>query len=57
MIGDQPKGRMTHQVQHNTHCAGYPSCGTIFISYQMEGGKRGHVSYPGTSRGAMLPDN
>lgn len=57
MIGDQPAGTMTWNINKDMHCEGYNDCGTITIVYQMNSGKRGNVSYPGTMRYAYLPDN
>ena len=57
MIGDQPAGQMVVNVAPFIHCDGYEDVGTITINYNMQGGKRGHISYPSTHRSAYLPDN
>jgi deltex-like protein len=57
MIGDQPDGTMTYNVNNFMQCDGYTGCGTITINYNMYGGKRGNISYPPTHRAAYLPDN
>lgn len=56
MIGDMPDGKMTHYIDKNMKCEGYPP-GTIAISYQMFGCKRNGVNVPGTTRNAYLPNN
>lgn len=55
MTGDQPEGKMTHNVDKNLKCNGYQS-GTIVINYNMGGGKRNGKNFAGTSRIAYLPD-
>ncbi|NWI66180.1 DTX3L ligase, partial [Todus mexicanus] len=60
--GDQPEGRMSTRTQ-STSLPGYPSCGTIIITYNMYGGIQtsNHPNpgrhYPATTRRAYLPDN
>lgn len=56
MIGDMPDGKMTHYIDKNMKCEGYPP-GIIAISYQMFGCKRNGVNVPGTTRNAYLPNN
>ena len=57
MIGDQPDGTMTWNVNKLMKCDGYPDCGTIIINYNMHAGKRGAINFPGTHRVGYLPDN
>jgi hypothetical protein len=57
MIGDQPAGSMNWTIHKDMHCDGHPDVGTIEINYYMNSGKRGAISFPGTSRTAYLPDN
>jgi deltex-like protein len=57
MIGDQPPGVMTWNVDNFTKCDGYPDVGTIIIHYSMQSGKRGNITFPGTGRTAYLPNN
>ena len=55
MIGDQPDGKMTCNVDKNLKCHGFDS-GTIVINYSMSGGKRNGKNFLGTTRTAYLPD-
>lgn len=55
MTGDQPEGKMTHNVDKNLRCSGY-NTPTIVINYNMYAGKRNGKNYPGTTRTAYLPD-
>ena len=57
MIGDQPPGTMTWNVNPHMHCDGFPTVGTITINYNMHAGKRGNINFPGTHRVGYLPDN
>jgi deltex-like protein len=57
MIGDQPPGKMTWNIDNFTHCDGFPDVGTITIDYSMHSGKRGDIQFPGTHRIGYLPDN
>ena len=54
MTGDQPDGTMSHHIDKNVKCSGYPN-GTITINYHMKAGHRNGKNYPGTSRTAYLP--
>ncbi|NXH18614.1 DTX3L ligase, partial [Bucco capensis] len=60
--GDQPEGEMSTKTVP-THLPGYPSCGTIEITYSMYGGIQtsNHPNpgtrYSATCRTAYLPDN
>ncbi|NXG59241.1 DTX3L ligase, partial [Hemiprocne comata] len=60
--GDQPEGTMSTETVPN-HLPGYPSCGTIVITYSMQRGiQTNHHPNPGrhydaTTRVAYLPDN
>ncbi|NXK80088.1 DTX3L ligase, partial [Amazona guildingii] len=62
MRGDQPEGRMSSRILSSA-LPGYPSCGTIEITYKMRGGiQTGNHPNPGkhyssTFRKAYLPDN
>ncbi|NXX89327.1 DTX3L ligase, partial [Centropus bengalensis] len=62
MKGDQPEGKMSTRVM-SLSLPGYPSCGTIEITYDMSGGIQtsNHPNpgkpYCATSRTAYLPDN
>ncbi|NXU77578.1 DTX3L ligase, partial [Oreotrochilus melanogaster] len=62
MEGDQPEGTMS-AVTSSSSLPGYPNCGTILITYVMEGGiqtsKHPNPGRPfaGTTRVAYLPDN
>ncbi|XP_061226011.1 E3 ubiquitin-protein ligase DTX3L isoform X1 [Neopsephotus bourkii] len=61
MRGDQPEGRMSSRILSSA-LPGYPSCGTIEITYNMRGGiqTNNHPNpgkhYSSTSRKAYLPD-
>ena len=55
MTGDQPPGKVTHQVDQKLKCSGYPS-GTIVINYQLTSGTRNGKPFQGTTRKAYLPD-
>ena len=57
MLGDQPPGKMTSNIQNDIHCDGYEDVGTIVIHYSMNSGKKGDISFPGTGRTAYLPNN
>lgn len=60
--GNQPEGTMSFIVSRHS-LPGYSSCGSIVITYTMEGGIQTEEhpnpgrSYPGTKRTAYLPDN
>ncbi|KGL95140.1 E3 ubiquitin-protein ligase DTX3L, partial [Charadrius vociferus] len=62
MEGDQPEGTMSTRTMSSA-LPGYPSCGTIEITYNMRGGiqTNNHPNpgkpYCSTSRTAYLPDN
>jgi deltex-like protein len=56
MTGEQPEGQMTHHVDKNLKCNGYPP-GTIVINYRFNNGVRNGKPYSGTSRTAYLPNN
>ncbi|NXV76035.1 DTX3L ligase, partial [Atlantisia rogersi] len=62
MTGDQPEGTMTTR-KLPSNLPGYPSCGTIEITYNMQGGyqTKNHPNpgkyYHATVRTAYLPDN
>ncbi|NXI38402.1 DTX3L ligase, partial [Galbula dea] len=62
MKGDQPEGTMS-TYRRSTSLPGYPSCGTIVITYDMHSGVQtsNHTNsgrrYSATSRVAYLPDN
>ena len=55
MTGDQPQGTMTHSVEKNLTCDGYPK-GTIVISYSLQSGNREGQHFSGTHRTAYLPN-
>ncbi|NWQ75386.1 DTX3L ligase, partial [Columbina picui] len=60
--GNQPEGTMSTRTMHSS-LPGYPSCGTIEITYSMRGGiqTKNHPNpgkpYGSTTRTAYLPDN
>ncbi|XP_077992622.1 uncharacterized protein LOC144446677 [Glandiceps talaboti] len=62
LTGNMPNGTMKDSVEASS-LPGYPSCGTIIISYNFPSGKQGkeHPNpgkpYTGTQRTAFLPDN
>uniref|UniRef100_A0A663N8X6 E3 ubiquitin-protein ligase n=1 Tax=Athene cunicularia TaxID=194338 RepID=A0A663N8X6_ATHCN len=62
MKGDQPEGTMS-SITLSSCLPGYPSCGTIMITYNMYSGiqTKSHPNpgkrYAATSRTAYLPDN
>ncbi|NWS38489.1 DTX3L ligase, partial [Probosciger aterrimus] len=62
MKGDQPEGKMSSRILSSA-LPGYPSCGTIEITYNMHGGIQtsNHPNpgkpYSSTFRKAYLPDN
>ncbi|KFV44975.1 E3 ubiquitin-protein ligase DTX3L, partial [Tyto alba] len=62
MKGDQPEGTMSTRMLSSS-LPGYPTCGTIEITYKMHGGVQtsNHPNpgkpYDGTSRMAYLPDS
>lgn len=55
MTGDQPKGTMTHRIDKNMVCDGYPP-GTIVIQYKFPDGTKDGINYSGTGRTAYLPN-
>lgn len=55
LTGDQPPGSMSHNVDKNLTCDGYPK-GTIVIRYSMKSGTRDGVSFSGTHRTGYLPN-
>ncbi|XP_053407932.1 probable E3 ubiquitin-protein ligase DTX3 [Mercenaria mercenaria] len=63
ITGDQPDGYMQWNFNAHKHCAGYPNCGQISITYTFPNGVQGpnHPNpgswYRGITRTAFLPDN
>ncbi|XP_065920742.1 uncharacterized protein [Dysidea avara] len=63
VTGDQPDGRMTHQILKDQHLSGYEQYGTIKITYYIPNGIQGPThprpgrQFTGDSRNAYLPDS
>ena len=57
MIGDQPDGKMTYNLDNYSKCAGFETFDTIIINYNMRGIEKNGVQYPPTHRSAYLPNS